>query len=261
MKKAWISFFCALLCCAFSIFSNEIEYVSAEEITLESIDVKENYYVEIRQEAIALPQLLLDENWSFTLDLFAQEDDSYQAPLAESAEKFQFKQIGQYRLRYTVYSLNDETQFKVLYSTLNVVDTIAPQLELQYLYKDKVCINSWLIISDAYVFDNSGEENIPFQVKAYLNDKEITSKISDGKLYLSEVGDLRLHYVMADSSGNQANIVYEIAVVEQQEESSMDSGVVDSGCKSMLGVGESALLLLSGAFFVMKKKKRGGIDK
>ncbi len=235
MKQKIISFFAVafILLSVFS-FGNQ-PYAKADEQI-----VRGRYETEISVYASELPRINVGEGKKYTIDLFAIDDIDYANPLATAVKNYKFSNIGEYKLRYNV---TDEATSQVIsyYSTLEVVDTTAPEIQLEYYLPTQVKVGDTVLFPDAVVLDNSGKEDIKYTVSVKVNNKDKSSSLTNRQLKITDVGEMVVTYSATDASGNVGSSVYKINCIASSAATESES----KGCKSQILTADFGCLLLA----------------
>ena len=175
-----------------------ITTLTTKPLDLFSINLKDNYYVEISDQDVCYGVLNdLPIGYGYTTALYAGTDTEYNNPLTEE-NSYLFTDIGNYKIKFLVY--NRDLEVATYYADLEVTDKISPTMNFSEVYKDEYSMNENVTILLPMVTDNNPNGNPTVDVKVYFDNKEVA--ITDGSFILSEIGTYVLEYTAKDKSNN-----------------------------------------------------------
>lgn len=196
----------------------------------------------VKQSTPTVLPLLSATGLSVETALYAKSDETFENALEVSEGKYLFAEAGKYVI---VYTLKDGTEtVQRIPFEITIEDVTAPVITKPD-YESSYEINSELAIKEV-VAESNTTDGITYSYKVYLNGEDISARVVEGKLTLSEAGSYKIVYTAAAFDGKTGTETIEFTVSAASE---------TEGCKGAFSGGEAVIALAAAMVAVFIKKK------
>lgn len=160
---------------------------------------------EINTPHVRFPSLNLCTFDRYQVQLFEVSDTSFSNPLNKNYESYyEFSDVGQYVLRYTVYDRNLEKTVHDI--PFEVIDSVAPEMTFEGDYDNVYSVGTKIDLLIPALADNNPSGEPQYTVSVNVGSDTVT--VSDNSFIIDKAGSYKITYTAKDKSGNEVQRVF-----------------------------------------------------